>query len=45
MAPRLANRSERRVAATEREKRRMENFSNQVDTIRDLVCPQMVSLF
>ena len=43
MAPRLENRSARRVAATEREKRRMESFNVKVDTIRDLVCPTMKS--
>ena len=43
MAPRLENRSERRVAATEREKRRMGSFNVKVDAIRDIVCPTMKS--
>jgi hypothetical protein len=43
MAPRLENRSARRVAATEREKRRMESFNVKADAIRDIVCPTMKS--
>ena len=41
MAPRKENRSERRRIATEREKKRIEAFNQQVERIRELVCPEM----
>lgn len=41
MAPRKENRSERRRIATEREKKRIEAFNQQVEHIRALVCPEM----
>ena len=41
MAPRLANRSEKRKNATEREKARMVAISRDIDHIQSLVCPEM----
>ena len=41
MAPRNENRSERRRIATEREKKRIEAFNQQVERIKELVCPEM----
>lgn len=41
MAPRLANRSEKRKNATEREKARMVALSRDIDHIQSLVCPEM----
>ena len=41
MAPRKENRSERRRIATEREKKRIEAFNQQVERVRELVCPEM----